>query len=155
MRLATRMKITYGMVFFIPIVLIVMSFWGIGRIELRALQQKYDMEDASVEMLFNPFEMLGNISVSVIEELTETAESAPERLSDIEYLEAVDKRLEKYSSFLVLSKDGKIYYSGQDEEIDADIENMVVEAAKDNYITGDEPYHLRQLSFQLDRKSVV
>lgn len=148
MRLATRMKITYGMVFFIPIVLIVMSFWGIGRIELRALQQKYDMEDASVEMLFNPFEMLGNISVSVIEELTETAESAPERLSDIEYLEAVDKRLEKYSSFLVLSKDGKIYYSGQDEEIDADIENMVVEAAKDNYITGDEPYHLRQLSFQ-------
>ena len=83
MRLATRMKITYGMVFFIPIVLIVMSFWGIGRIELRALQQKYDMEDASVEMLFNPFEMLGNISVSVIEELTETAESAPERLSDI------------------------------------------------------------------------
>ena len=77
MRLATRMKITYGMVFFIPIVLIVMSFWGIGRIELRALQQKYDMEDASVEMLFNPFEMLGNISVSVIEELTETAESAP------------------------------------------------------------------------------
>lgn len=148
MRLATRMKITYGMVFFIPIVLIVVSFWGIGRIELRALQQKYDMEEASVEMLFNPFEMLGNISVGVIEELTETAESAPERLSDIEYLEAVDKRLEKYSSFLVLSKDGKIYYSGQDEEIDADIENMVVEAAKDNYITGDEPYHLRQLSFQ-------
>ena len=40
MRLATRMKITYGMVFFIPIVLIVMSFWGIGRIVLRAIQLK-------------------------------------------------------------------------------------------------------------------
>lgn len=148
MRLATRMKITYGMVFLIPIVLIVVSFWGIGRIELRALQQKYDMEEASVEMLFNPFEMLGNISVSVVEELAETVENAPERLSDIEYLKDVDKRLEKYSSFLVLRKDGKIYYSGQDEEINADIENMAVEAAKDNYITGEEPYHLRQLSFQ-------
>ena len=90
MRLATRMKITYGMFFLIPIVLIVVSFWGIGRIELRALQQKYDMEEGSVEMLFNPFEMLGNISVSVVEELAETAESTPERLSDIQYLETVD-----------------------------------------------------------------
>ena len=71
MRLATRMKITYGMFFLIPIVLIVVSFWGIGRIELRALQQKYDMEEGSVEMLFNPFEMLGNISVSVVEPGTE------------------------------------------------------------------------------------
>lgn len=135
-------------VFLIPIVLIVVSFWGIGRIELRALQQKYDMEEGSVEMLFNPFEMLGNISVSVVEELAETAESTPERLSDIKYLETVDKRLEKYSSFLVLRKDGKIYYSGQDEEINEDVENIIVEAAKDNYITGDEPYHLKQLSFQ-------
>ncbi len=148
MRLATRMKITYGMFFLIPIVLIVVSFWGIGRIELRALQQKYDMEEGSVEMLFNPFEMLGNISVSVVEELAETAESTPERLSDIQYLETVDKRLEKYSSFLVLRKDGKLYYSGQDAEINEDVENMIVEAAKDNYITGDEPYHLKQLSFQ-------
>ena len=148
MRLATRMKITYGMFFLIPIVLIVVSFWGIGRIELRALQQKYDMEEGSVEMLFNPFEMLGNISVSVVEELAETAESTPERLSDIQYLETVDKRLEKYSSFLVLRKDWKIYYSGQDAEINEDVENMIVEAAKDNYITGDEPYHLKQLSFQ-------
>lgn len=148
MRLATRMKITYGMFFLIPIVLIVVSFWGIGRIELRALQQKYDMEEGSVEMLFNPFEMLGNISVSVVEELAETAESTPERLSDIKYLETVDKRLEKYSSFLVLRKDGKIYYSGQDEEINEDVENIIVEAAKGNYITGDEPYHLKQLSFQ-------
>ena len=148
MRLATRMKITYGMFFLIPIVLIVVSFWGIGRIELRALQQKYDMEEGSVEMLFNPFEMLGNISVSVVEELAETAESTPERLSDIQYLETVDKRLEKYSSFLVLRKDGKIYYSGQDAEINEDVENMIVEAAKDNYITVVEPYHLKQLSFQ-------
>ena len=42
MRLATRMKITYGMFFLIPIVLIVVSFWGIGRIELRALPYVFE-----------------------------------------------------------------------------------------------------------------
>ena len=110
MRLATRMKITYGMVFLVPILLIILSFWGIGRIELRALRQKYDMEEASVEMLFNPFEILGNISASVVNELVTVAEDSPERLEDMSYLETMDARLEKYSSFLVLRKDGKIYY---------------------------------------------
>lgn len=125
MRLATRMKLTYGMVFLVPILLIILSFWGIGRIELRALRQKYDMEEASVEMLFNPFEILGNISVSVVNELATVAEDSPERLEDVSYLETMDKRLEKYSSFLVLRREGKIYYSGQDGEISENIEGRL------------------------------
>ena len=68
------------------------------------------MEEASVEMLFNPFEILGNISASVVNELVTVAENSPERLEDVSYLETMDARLEKYSSFLVLRKDGKIYY---------------------------------------------
>ena len=51
MRLATRMKITYGMVFIIPILLMVVTFWGMGRIELKTLRQKYDMENAGMEVL--------------------------------------------------------------------------------------------------------
>ena len=142
MRLATRMKITYGMVFLVPILLIILSFWGIGRIELRALRQKYDMEEASVEMLFNPFEILGNISASVVNELVTVAEDSPERLEDMSYLETMDARLEKYSSFLVLRKDGKIYYSGQDGEDGENIEGMVGESLTDSYISGDFPYCL-------------
>lgn len=147
MRLATRMKITYGIVFLVPILLIILSFWGIGRIELRALRQKYDMEEASVEMLFNPFEILGNISASVVNELVTVAENSPERLEDVSYLETMDARLEKYSSFLVLRKDGKIYYSGQDGENSENIEGMVGESLTDSYISGDFPYHLRQFNF--------
>ena len=73
MRLATRMKITYGMVFFIPILLMVITFWGMGRIELRTLRQKYDMQNAGMEVLIDPFQVLGNMSSSVVEELLATA----------------------------------------------------------------------------------
>ena len=147
MRLATRMKITYGMVFLVPMLLIILSFWGIGRIELRALRQKYDMEEASVEMLFNPFEILGNISVSVVNELATVAEDSPEQLEDVSYLETMDARLEKYSSFLVMRRDGEIYYSGQDGETGENIEGMVGESLTNSYISGDSPYHLRQFYF--------
>ena len=80
MRLATRMKITYGMVFFIPILLMVITFWGMGRIELRTLRQKYDMQNAGMEVLIDPFQVLGNMSSSVVEELLATAEQNPEQL---------------------------------------------------------------------------
>ena len=55
MRLATRMKLTYGTVFIVPLILMFVTFWGMGQIEMRALRQKFDMEEASVEMLVNPY----------------------------------------------------------------------------------------------------
>ena len=114
MRLATRMKITYGVVFFVPIILIAVTFWGLGRLELESLRQKYDMRNASMEMLFNPFEVLGNMSDSVVEELESAAEQKPEQFENIEYLENINARLERVYSFLVVRKDGEIYYSGED-----------------------------------------
>ena len=119
MRLATRMKITYGMVFFIPILLMVITFWGMGRIELRTLRQKYDMQNAGMEVLIDPFQVLGNMSSSVVEELLATAEQNPEQLCDTDYLDRMDKRLSEHDSFLVMRRDSAVYYFGQDEEMNS------------------------------------
>lgn len=147
MRLATRMKITYGMVFIIPILLMVITFWGMGRIELKTLRQKYDMENAGMEVLVNPFAVLGKMSSSIVEELQATAEQNPEQFWDTAYLDAVDERLSEYLSFLVMRRDGVTYYSGQDE-IAADIvENLEIQETDGGYIVGDEPFYLKQLTF--------
>ena len=102
MRLATRMKLTYGTVFIVPLILMFVTFWGMGQIEMRALRQKFDMEEASVEMLVNPYKMLDKISSSIVDELRNTAENSPEKLMDTAYLEQMNQRLEAYSSFLSL-----------------------------------------------------
>ncbi len=147
MRLATRMKITYGMVFIIPILLMVITFWGMGRIELKTLRQKYDMENAGMEVLVNPFAVLGKMSSSIVEELQATAEQNPEQFWDTAYLDEVDERLSEYLSFLVMRRDGVTYYSGQDE-IAADIvENLEIQETDGGYIVGDEPFYLKQLTF--------
>ena len=112
MRLATRMKLTYGTVFIVPLILMFVTFWGMGQIEMRALRQKFDMEEASVEMLVNPYKMLDKISSSIVDELRNTAENSPEKLMDTAYLEQMNQRLEAYSSFLVLRRGGEVYYSG-------------------------------------------
>ena len=74
---------------------------------MRALRQKFDMEEASVEMLVNPYKMLDKISSSIVDELRNTAENSPEKLMDTAYLEQMNQRLEAYSSFLVLRRGAK------------------------------------------------
>ena len=41
MRLATRMKMTYVIVFFLPLVLLAVTFLCLGRIEMNVLEKKY------------------------------------------------------------------------------------------------------------------
>ncbi|MDD3222390.1 MAG: HAMP domain-containing sensor histidine kinase [Lachnospiraceae bacterium] len=147
MRLATRMKITYAIVFIVPLLLMVLAFTGIGRVELNALRQKYDMEEAKVEMLFNPFEVLEHMSSSIVDELSAVGEADPDRLEDVSYLQVMNERLENYSSFLVLRKNGEVFYSGQDRSEDSDAADVVVQNSESGYITGTDPYHLKQIDF--------
>ncbi len=150
MRLATRMKITYGMVFIIPILLMVITFWGMGRLELKTLRQKYDMENAGMEVLINPFEVLGKMSSSIVEELQTTADQAPEQLGDTAYLDRMDERLSEYSSFLVARRDGVAYYSGQDETVTSIVESMGIQETDGGYIVGEDPFYLKQITFYFD-----
>ena len=144
MRLATRMKITYLVVFFVPMVLLVVTMLFLGRLELNEFQDKYDLENVSVTMLFDPFEMLEHMSGSLIDDLEYAAEHEPEKIEDHVYLEMVDADFEQTSSALVVLKDGEIYFSGMDNE-----EQMVsIEYMKDSFVTGGRPYHIKQIPFR-------
>lgn len=148
MRLATRMKLTYGTVFIVPLILMFVTFWGMGQLEMRALRQKFDMEEASVEMLVNPYKMLDKISSSIVDELRDKAENRPEELKDTTYLEQMNQRLKAYSSFLVVRQDGNIYYSGAAADTGLELSNLELETIDSSFISGEEPYHLKQIDFE-------
>lgn len=148
MRLATRMKLTYGTVFIVPLILMFVTFWGMGQLEMRALRQKFDMEEASVEMLVNPYKMLDKISSSIVDELRDKAENRPEELKNTTYLEQMNQRLKAYSSFLVVRQDGNIYYSGAAADTGLELSNLELETIDSGFISGEEPYHLKQIDFE-------
>lgn len=146
MRLATRMKITYVVVFFVPLVLLTVTFLCLGRLELNALKQKYGMEDASVTMLFDPFEMMDHMSGNLISNLEEILEDTPKKIEDVSYLKDLNDEFKKASSSLVVLKDGEIYFSGMDEEQ----QMLNIEYTDGSFITGSRPYHLKQVRFEFD-----
>ncbi len=113
MRLSTRIKLAYVTVFVIPIVLILATVFGVFRYSLNELTRRYDLDQASYEMILNPMQMLGHTAASTMRELEDTAAKDPERLGDPAYLEDVNHRLGDYASFLVIRKNDATIYSGR------------------------------------------
>ena len=146
MRLATRMKITYIIVFFVPIILLSLTFFCLGSIELKELEERYGMQNANVTMLFDPFEMLDQMSGDLNKELKETIEHETKKMSDLSYLEMMNQSFQKHSSSLVVLKDGDVFYSG----IENPESNVYVSDSESSYVIGDEAYHIKQISFYFE-----
>lgn len=146
MKLGTRMKITYAMVFIVPLLLIGISFWGIGRLELQQLGGRYGVADANLSITSDPFSMFNNIGNTVISQLQTTIQEKPAALDDISYLEDINSQLGTYSSFIIVRRQGEIYFNGSDDD-DVVIEDTDGYQPAGNYIIGDTPYHLRQIDF--------
>ena len=146
MKLGTRMKITYAMVFIVPLLLIGISFWGIGRLELQQLGGRYGVADANLSITSDPFSMFNNIGNTVISQLQTTIQEKPAALDDVSYLEDINSQLGTYSSFIIVRRQGEIYFNGSDDD-DVVIEDTDGYQPAGNYIIGDTPYHLRQIDF--------
>ena len=144
MRLATRMKMTYVIVFFLPLVLLAVTFLCLGRIEMNAFEKKYGMEDMNVMMLFDPFEMLEQMSGNVIEQLESTIEETPEKMMDINYLESMNNAFQEVSASLVVIKDDEVYYSGIAQE---DF-YTAISYTDGSFVIGGTAHYLKQIGFE-------
>lgn len=150
LKLFTRIKISYALLCIVPIFLICIVTYGLGTLGLNSLEKRYDVSDGSIEILINPMEILGSLTGTIKEELNDVVENNPEKMSDMSYLESVNKNLLKYSSYLIVRKNSETVYSGkpENEEIQVDEAYLEIEVDEGNfYVPGPIPYHLTQMGF--------
>lgn len=144
MRLATRMKMTYVVVFFVPIILLAVTFLCLGSVELKRIEERYGMENTNVRMLFDPFEMLEHMSGNLIKEIEKTIEETPEKLLDLNYLGSMDSKFGEVSSSINVIKDGDIYFSSEE----AARASVMTPHREEPLVVGNPSYYLKQISFR-------
>ena len=150
MKLLTRIKISYAIVFVLPVLLILATVFGITKIGLNSMERKYDLDHSSYEMILDPMSMLGHMTSSTIEEVETVIAENPDRLEDMAYLDTLNVRLRDQSSYLLVKKNWKNIYSGLPEKgIYNDELNYMPEGEQSEsiYIVNDQPYHIQQLNF--------
>ncbi len=98
-----------------PIVLLLVLLAIFGRLRIRSLEREYGIE-MTMGNLINSVQMLNETTTRVWEEMTAQAEEDTDEFLRFSYLQHLDEELESRLSFLVLVKDGKLYYQGNEEE---------------------------------------
>lgn len=157
MKLLTRIKISYFLAFICPVVLILATVFGVMKMGLNSMEQKYDLDQSSYEMILDPMSMLGHMTASTVEELEQVTKEDPDKLLDQAYLKKLNERLSNHSSYLLVKKDWQNIYSGLPKEGNyKDDLNYSPKDGKDEslYVMDEQPYHIQQTNFTFSDGSV-
>ena len=150
MKLLTRIKISYFLAFICPVLLILATVFGVAKMGLNSMEQKYDLDNSSYKMILDPMSMLGHMTASTVAELEQVMKEDPDKLLNRDYLDKLNERLSNHSSYLLVKKNWQNIYSGLPEEGNyKDDLNYSPKDGKDEsiYIVDEQPYHIQQLNF--------
>lgn len=130
MRLSTKLKISFGFLIILPVALFGTVLLGITKIQLHRIQEKYDIQKISYDTLMNPVLLSNEMCRQEYEEIRQTAEDNPEKLRDIEYLNAINNRIAKRNAYIVVIEDNDVLYQGK--EISDELRTKLIESQNRN-----------------------
>ena len=112
MKFKTRLRVTFITIIVLPLALIALAFCGIG-LYLTNLQKGLpvgQMTDMSENM-----QEIVNDTEEVFQVLKEQAKEDPALLADKEYLDRINARTTRRSTYIIVRKDSELYYAGYEE----------------------------------------
>lgn len=117
MKMRAKLFVAFILVIILPISLIACVGAGIVSYQVSSIQRSYDVNSDTLDVIQNPLHILNGITRGVYNEMKLLAIKDPDKLCEEAYLEKVnDDLLTKYS-FLVVKREGKVFYCGNPKEI--------------------------------------
>ncbi len=152
MKLRTRLIISFFIIIFVPVLLAGATMWGFGKYQMKTMRKIYDAEGNAYDYFVNSFEALSRFTKSSYEDLQKVAKEEPQKLEDPEYLDAVNRELEKRYSYLVVRRGNDLVYEGNGNanyklkenlpEYDSDV---LQGAGSGFYMEGEEQVLIKQI----------
>lgn len=130
MKQKTKLLIAFCTVIFVPMLLVLVAFFGFRNVQMKELQQNYGIAANDYTYLFNTVQLLNRYTQENYEHLQLLAETDPGQLEDIAYLKQLDGALADKNSYLLVRRNEEIYYLGGDK-------NVVVPEDLPDYMGGD------------------
>lgn len=112
MKIKTKLAISFCIIIFVPVVLTGMVLVGFNKIQLKAINKTYGMEDAGTLALTDTVQFLNKVTGRTYDELEKTSLIEPSKLLDSDYLTKINKKLEKKYSYLIVKSEGELIFNG-------------------------------------------
>ena len=153
MKLKSKIIISFCIIIFVPIVLMMAALFSFQRIQVKAIEQTYGIKENNYSYFSNSMQLLSRFTKECFKELKDAAKNDPARLEDQEYLNELNQTLEEKSSYLIVRKDKELIYIGEDASISLLTQlpsygDTVKDEDAGTYIDGDEQVLIKQIDFQ-------
>jgi signal transduction histidine kinase len=154
MKLKTRLIIAFLIIILVPAVLCSISFFGFTRYQMNAIEESYGVP-ISYDNISDSMQVIGLSTQEIFEELNTQATTDPEKLLDETYLDQINESLEEKHSFLLVRRDGKVYYNGSGSSVEELMKSLpaysdFTSAADGGFYVGKKVHaFVKQLDIQL------
>ena len=139
MKLKTRLTVAFLTVVLIPIVLMTVAFILISQYQLHILSKNFGIVSDVDGILGNSVELFSSVTDETYDELCDYADTDPGKLADRTVLSAINSTLQRKSSFLIVKKDGLLYYYGNNDN-SLDITDLLPDYDKETLASSGELY---------------
>ena len=112
MDLRKRIWIAFVFTILISVLFFAVLYWVLARYTVRAIGKEYDINNPSVENLYNNTLLISRKMDEEILQMLEIARTEPEKLEDKDYLAETNRVLQQNVAFLILTRSGEVYYNG-------------------------------------------
>lgn len=153
MRIRNRLIMAFMIMIGLPFILILTTAGTILYYTIAHVNSYYDVENTSTHILTNPNYFVIDSINSVNEELKEVIKKNPDKLLDSDYLRDVDKKLKKKSSFLVVSGENRVVFTGDKERYEHICDEFPIASLYSTqgdsglYFDENDPFLLRKTNF--------
>lgn len=153
MKIKNRLIMAFVIIIGLPILLISTATGTIMYYTVNNVSRYYDVETNTTQVLMNPNYFVIDAIDSLHEKLKYVINTSPDKLLETEYLESLNAKLKKRSSFLVVTKEEGLVYVGDDErfnDIKAHISNISRYSTQNDsgiYIDASQPFLVRKTDF--------
>lgn len=112
MKLNTRLKVSFAIMFLLPITLICAAVGTITTLQNADFESEYNTEAVGIVSQITPLQTLSKITNSIYEEMSSAAVETPDKFNNYEYLSTwAEKLSDRLSGLVVRRNDDIIYHS--------------------------------------------
>lgn len=116
MKLKDKLITAFVIMIAMPVMLIVVTASTIVHFQMTSIQQSYDIETKTIQVITNPIQILNRLTRGVYNEIKLNVVKNPKKLESMEYYTQLDRVLQEKYSFLVVRRDNEFIYIGKEKE---------------------------------------
>lgn len=154
MKLKTRLLVSFLTIIFVPVILALLVVWGFGNYQLKSIESNYGIENTTYEYFSNSIQVMSEATDGIFENLQKEVQKNPEIVLEQNNLEEVNRNLQGKHSFLLVRKNGEIFYSGNknlDTNLISDLpdyEESNVSCSNQIYMSTETQKLIKQIDFK-------